>query len=227
MAKQPLGKTLLRNVIRHTDAHNKIQEEMEMWKMDAGGSGERASEHDDRDARYWTQNCMNSKLKTLNGDIAASRSFIQRSLTGMKETVPKRRTGATKKSLSLSQKQACPNDPKNPHARRKRKRRKTRRENVRKQSARAAAMTAVTRKKNCQRRGLKVDIKTRKPAKKEAKTRTAARETVMTNMKVGLTKAKNANVSHTKTPTQGFTQKRRGKTGKQQVRSARAIVLQT
>uniref|UniRef100_A0A3Q3GE84 NKAP domain containing 1 n=1 Tax=Labrus bergylta TaxID=56723 RepID=A0A3Q3GE84_9LABR len=33
MAKQPLGKTLLRNVIRHTDAHNKIQEEMEMWKM--------------------------------------------------------------------------------------------------------------------------------------------------------------------------------------------------
>lgn len=33
MSKQPLGKTLLRNVIRHTDAHNKIQEEMEMWKM--------------------------------------------------------------------------------------------------------------------------------------------------------------------------------------------------
>ncbi|XP_017289269.1 uncharacterized protein NKAPD1 isoform X1 [Kryptolebias marmoratus] len=33
MSKQPMGKTLLRNVIRHTDAHNKIQEEMEMWKM--------------------------------------------------------------------------------------------------------------------------------------------------------------------------------------------------
>ncbi|KAM9319092.1 uncharacterized protein NKAPD1 [Pholidichthys leucotaenia] len=33
MAKHPMGKTLLRNVIRHTDAHNKIQEEMEMWKM--------------------------------------------------------------------------------------------------------------------------------------------------------------------------------------------------
>ncbi|XP_067363643.1 NKAP domain containing 1 [Channa argus] len=33
MSKQPIGKTLLRNVIRHTDAHNKIQEEMEMWKM--------------------------------------------------------------------------------------------------------------------------------------------------------------------------------------------------
>ncbi|XP_042342670.1 NKAP domain containing 1 [Plectropomus leopardus] len=82
MSKQPLGKTLLRNVIRHTDAHNKIQEEMEMWKMrdwevhgahrkhlsDAKSlSGqmhcdrvsnqprERVSEHDDRGARYWSR----------------------------------------------------------------------------------------------------------------------------------------------------------------------------
>uniref|UniRef100_A0A3Q4I188 NKAP domain containing 1 n=1 Tax=Neolamprologus brichardi TaxID=32507 RepID=A0A3Q4I188_NEOBR len=85
MSKQPLGKTLLRNVIRHTDAHNKIQEEIDMWKMrdweiqtsqrkdfsDAEGhmhcdrvsdqrrdfnrSRERASEHDDREARYWTR----------------------------------------------------------------------------------------------------------------------------------------------------------------------------
>ncbi|XP_008278858.1 uncharacterized protein NKAPD1 [Stegastes partitus] len=88
MAKQPLGKTLLRNVIRHTDAHNKIQEEMDMWKMrdweiqmshhkhlsdaecvrgrmhcdrvsdqpkDFSRSRERVSEHDDREARYWTR----------------------------------------------------------------------------------------------------------------------------------------------------------------------------
>ncbi|XP_067102561.1 NKAP domain containing 1 [Osmerus mordax] len=33
MAREPMGKVLLRNVIRHTDAHNKIQEESEMWKM--------------------------------------------------------------------------------------------------------------------------------------------------------------------------------------------------
>ncbi|XP_030633629.1 uncharacterized protein NKAPD1 [Chanos chanos] len=33
MSWVPLGKTLLRNVIRHTDAHNKIQEESEMWKL--------------------------------------------------------------------------------------------------------------------------------------------------------------------------------------------------
>ncbi|XP_024133790.1 uncharacterized protein NKAPD1 [Oryzias melastigma] len=88
MSKQTEGKTLLRNVIRHTDAHNKIQEEMEMWKMrgwemqmshqkqlpfkdnvrghmhcdrvsdppgDVSHSRERASQHDDREARYWTR----------------------------------------------------------------------------------------------------------------------------------------------------------------------------
>uniref|UniRef100_A0A8C2X530 Uncharacterized protein n=1 Tax=Cyclopterus lumpus TaxID=8103 RepID=A0A8C2X530_CYCLU len=81
MAKQPLGKTLLRNVIRHTGAHNKIQEEMEMWKTrnwevhtshdkhlgqmhcdrvsdqprDLSRSRERVSEHDDREARYWSR----------------------------------------------------------------------------------------------------------------------------------------------------------------------------
>ncbi|XP_072094658.1 LOW QUALITY PROTEIN: uncharacterized protein NKAPD1 [Mobula birostris] len=33
MARIPMGKVLLRNVIRHTDAHNKIQEESEMWKI--------------------------------------------------------------------------------------------------------------------------------------------------------------------------------------------------
>ncbi|XP_074535825.1 uncharacterized protein NKAPD1 isoform X2 [Halichoeres trimaculatus] len=96
MAKQPLGKTLLRNVIRHTDSHNKIQEEMEMWKMrgwevkmshhkhlsdaesvrrrlhcdrvpdhrrDIGGSGERASEHDDREARYWSRKLYEFEAK--------------------------------------------------------------------------------------------------------------------------------------------------------------------
>ncbi|XP_073674315.1 uncharacterized protein NKAPD1 isoform X1 [Garra rufa] len=33
MSKVSMGKVLLRNVIRHTDAHNKIQEESEMWKL--------------------------------------------------------------------------------------------------------------------------------------------------------------------------------------------------
>lgn len=94
MSRQPIGKTLLRNVIRHTDAHNKIQEEMEMWKMrewetqtsqrkhsSAAASmrghmhcdqeldpsrhigRSRLSEHDDREARYWTKQLYEFEAK--------------------------------------------------------------------------------------------------------------------------------------------------------------------
>ncbi|KAI4895580.1 hypothetical protein NFI96_015667, partial [Prochilodus magdalenae] len=48
MARVPMGKVLLRNVIRHTDAHNKIQEESEMWKlrdMERQTSSSHASKH--------------------------------------------------------------------------------------------------------------------------------------------------------------------------------------
>ncbi|XP_061828120.1 uncharacterized protein NKAPD1 [Nerophis lumbriciformis] len=76
MSKQTLGKKYLRNIIRHTDAHNKIQEETEMWKMrdmevnhvsdekttrghmhcDRMSYQSRvSSDHDDREARYWTR----------------------------------------------------------------------------------------------------------------------------------------------------------------------------
>ncbi|XP_049581261.1 uncharacterized protein NKAPD1 isoform X2 [Syngnathus scovelli] len=81
MSKQTLGKTLLRNVIRHTDAHNKIQEESEMWKLRGwevqmsnnshmsatktirgqmhcdrlSYQSRISSEHDDRETRYWTR----------------------------------------------------------------------------------------------------------------------------------------------------------------------------
>lgn len=92
MSKQTLGKTLLRNVIRHTDAHNKIQEETEMWKMrgwevemshpkhlsdgdsvrrrnhchrlsDPPRDQSRASEHDDREAHYWTRKLYEFEAK--------------------------------------------------------------------------------------------------------------------------------------------------------------------
>ncbi|XP_066518808.1 NKAP domain containing 1 [Hoplias malabaricus] len=48
MSRVPMGKVLLRNVIRHTDAHNKIQEESEMWKlrdMERQSSSAEASKH--------------------------------------------------------------------------------------------------------------------------------------------------------------------------------------
>ncbi|KAK5929520.1 hypothetical protein CgunFtcFv8_010745 [Champsocephalus gunnari] len=95
MSRQPLGKTLLRNVIRHTDAHNKIQEEMEMWKKRnyqvhtshnthfadtksergqmhcdrdqprdlSRGSRERGSEHDEKEARYWSRKLYEFEAK--------------------------------------------------------------------------------------------------------------------------------------------------------------------
>lgn len=76
-----MGKVLLRNVIRHTDAHNKIQEESEMWKLrdlerhapsthlpkhrgqlhcdrdldSEGAMRDRLSERDEKEARYWTR----------------------------------------------------------------------------------------------------------------------------------------------------------------------------
>ncbi|CAL8334924.1 unnamed protein product [Boreogadus saida] len=73
------GKFLLRNVLRHTDAHNKIQEEKEMWKMRGSQTQtpevstreaqrgnmhcdrvsdcpkSRPSEQDDQAARYWSR----------------------------------------------------------------------------------------------------------------------------------------------------------------------------
>ncbi|XP_051965522.1 uncharacterized protein NKAPD1-like [Xyrauchen texanus] len=93
MSKVPVGKVLLRNVIRHTDAHNKIQEESEMWKLrglerqtssthlpknrgrmhcdrhlDSEGStrdrlGERLSERDEEAARYWTRKLYEFEAK--------------------------------------------------------------------------------------------------------------------------------------------------------------------
>uniref|UniRef100_A0A3Q0REV3 NKAP domain containing 1 n=1 Tax=Amphilophus citrinellus TaxID=61819 RepID=A0A3Q0REV3_AMPCI len=78
MSKQSMGKTLLRNVIRHTDAHNKVRlgsisvckikvefimyikghmhcDRVSDQRRDFSRSRERASEHDDRETRYWTR----------------------------------------------------------------------------------------------------------------------------------------------------------------------------
>ncbi|CAI5795344.1 Uncharacterized protein PODLI_1B003105 [Podarcis lilfordi] len=59
MSRVPLGKVLLRNVIRHTDAHNKIQEESEMWKI-------REMEKQNKDIQW-------GKEKRLLPDCSSSR----------------------------------------------------------------------------------------------------------------------------------------------------------
>ncbi|XP_077467117.1 uncharacterized protein NKAPD1 isoform X1 [Stigmatopora argus] len=61
MSRQTIGKTLLRNVIRHTDAHNKIQEETEMWKL-----------------RGWEVQKSNHSHVSATGTIRYKRSFIMK-----------------------------------------------------------------------------------------------------------------------------------------------------
>ncbi|XP_019366153.1 PREDICTED: uncharacterized protein C11orf57 homolog isoform X1 [Gavialis gangeticus] len=59
MSRVPLGKVLLRNVIRHTDAHNKIQEESEMWKI--------------REWEKQTQETYERKQRRILSDTSSSR----------------------------------------------------------------------------------------------------------------------------------------------------------
>ncbi|XP_060107732.1 uncharacterized protein NKAPD1 [Heteronotia binoei] len=59
MSRVPLGKVLLRNVIRHTDAHNKIQEESEMWKI--------------REIEKQTEDVYRGKQKSLFSNSSSSR----------------------------------------------------------------------------------------------------------------------------------------------------------
>ncbi|XP_077313035.1 uncharacterized protein NKAPD1 isoform X2 [Lithobates pipiens] len=59
MSRVPLGKVLLRNVIRHTDAHNKIQEETEMWKireMEKHTDSHRTKKRASPDLNRWDHN---------------------------------------------------------------------------------------------------------------------------------------------------------------------------
>ncbi len=105
-----------------------------------------------------------------------------------------------------------------------------RRKSGRKWFARAAVMTAVTPKTSRGGKGLKVDIKPRKLLKPGGERRTAAQGTVMMKKKGtdGLTVAKSESRTPTETRTQGRTQRSRGeKTGKQLVRRAHMIVLET
>ncbi|XP_054901527.1 NKAP domain containing 1 isoform X1 [Poeciliopsis prolifica] len=130
MAKQPLGKTLLRNVIRHTDAHNKIQEEMEMWKMrdweiqasdhkhlpsadimrggmhcdrvsdhprNTSAGRERVSEHDDREARYWTRRLY--EFEAGDPDRWGH--------SGFKELYPEEFDSESDKSVAMKKKRRC------------------------------------------------------------------------------------------------------------------------
>ncbi|XP_037697359.1 uncharacterized protein NKAPD1 isoform X2 [Choloepus didactylus] len=71
MSRVPLGKVLLRNVIRHTDAHNKIQEESDMWKI-------RELEKQMEDAYHGTKRKMlpsSSRMRSDGFDEESQRDY--------------------------------------------------------------------------------------------------------------------------------------------------------
>lgn len=70
MSGVPIGKILLRNVIRHTDAHNKIQEESEMWKQ-----------------RQWEKQPTHfPSTESIRGSMHCDRVSESRSKTGRRES---------------------------------------------------------------------------------------------------------------------------------------------
>lgn len=153
--------------------------------------------------------------------------FIYFLLSPVKK-VQLQRLGATKRR-SPSLKQAHQNNQRNPlERRRRRKRRNLKVRSVRRRRARAAVMTAVLQKTDREwRRG---KVKTINIQKSGEMRRAASRTAVMTKRrrKEGLPITKNESRPLTETPTQGWIwRKRGGGTGKQQMRRARVIVLQT
>uniref|UniRef100_A0A8C9ZAY5 NKAP domain containing 1 n=2 Tax=Sander lucioperca TaxID=283035 RepID=A0A8C9ZAY5_SANLU len=202
MSKQPLGKTLLKNVIRHTDAHNKIQEEMEMWKMrnwevhtshpkhlsdtksvrgqmhcdrvsdrprDLSRSRERVSEHDDREARYWSRKLYefeandpdrwgHSGFKELYPEEFESDSEKNSATKKIRRHKMKKSKSATEASLSKRSKKSS----------RKKKKKKNEEEKRKKCSSSDSSSDDSSATKDKQRRKR---TKSRHKNKKAAKTR--------------------------------------------------------
>uniref|UniRef100_A0A672FYR9 NKAP domain containing 1 n=1 Tax=Salarias fasciatus TaxID=181472 RepID=A0A672FYR9_SALFA len=162
MAKQPMGKTLLRNVIRHTDAHNKIQEEMEMWKMrdwevqmshhkqghmhcdrvsgehpDLGRGSERMSEHDDREARYWTRKLYDFEANDPDrwGHSGFKELYPEEFESDGEKHRASKKTGHRKLKKSKSDTEACLSKRSKKASRKKKKKKKKRGEEEKRRKA--------------------------------------------------------------------------------------------
>ncbi|XP_028320716.1 uncharacterized protein NKAPD1 [Gouania willdenowi] len=136
MSKQSIGKTLLRNVIRHTDAHNKIQEEMDMWKMrdwetqrsrpqnlsdpaclrhmhcdrvPGDLSQSRVSEHDDRESRYWSRKLYEFEAKDPDrwGHSGFKELYPEEFESDSEKSCDIKSSGHRKLKKSKTNKQAC------------------------------------------------------------------------------------------------------------------------
>ncbi|KAK2912349.1 hypothetical protein Q8A73_006462 [Channa argus] len=238
MSKQPIGKTLLRNVIRHTDAHNKIQEEMEMWKMrdweiqtshnkqildtecvrgrmhcdrvpdqsrGLSRSRERDSEQDNREAWYWTRKLYEFEAGDPDrwGHSGFRELYPEEFESDSKKNSSTKKIGRYKMKKSKSDTEATLSKHSKKSSRKKKKKKKKKDEEKRK-------------KAKCSSSDDSSDDSS--PTKdKQRRKRTKSRHK----------NKKNRNRTPTKTQTRGWTQKRRGKIGKPQVRRAHMTVLQT
>ncbi|KAG7243155.1 hypothetical protein INR49_016530, partial [Caranx melampygus] len=269
MSKQPLGKTLLRNVIRHTDAHNKIQEEMEMWKMrgwemqmshnkhfpdaecvrgrmhcdrvpdearDLGRGRERVSEHDDREARYWTRKLYEFEDKDPDrwGHSGFKELYPEEFESDSEKIKATKKIGRHKLKKSKSDTEASLSKHSKKSSRKKKKKKKKKEEDIQRKKAKCSSSdnssdnSSVAKDKQ-RRKRTKSRHKDKKVQNPEKERTTAAQGTVtMKKGKNGLAVAKSENRIPTKTQTRGQIQKRRvGKTGKQPGRRAQTILLLT
>ncbi|XP_047450279.1 NKAP domain containing 1 [Mugil cephalus] len=211
MSKQSLGKTLLRNVIRHSDAHNKIQEEMEMWKMRdwekqtssrkqlsdtecvrrhlhcdrvpderESVSRSRVSEHDDREARYWTRQLY--EFEATNPDRWGH--------SGFKELYPEEfesdseKDGSSKKigrhkiKKSKSDTEACLSKHSKKSSRKKKKKKKKKgEEEKRKKGERSSSECSSDDSRDIKDKHKRKRTKSRHKNKKAAKTRGRGEDT--------------------------------------------------
>lgn len=169
MTKQPLGKTLLRNVIRHTGAHNKIQEEIEMWKMrdwevhtsqhkhlsadtsmrghmhcdrvsdqskHIGRSREQISEHDDREARYWTRKLYEFEANDPDRwGHSGFKELYPEEFNSDSESSGSKKTGSNKMKKSKSGKEASISKRSKKSSRKKKKKKKKKEEEGKRKKA--------------------------------------------------------------------------------------------
>ncbi|KAI3354169.1 hypothetical protein L3Q82_018706 [Scortum barcoo] len=200
MSKQPLGKTLLKNVIRHTDAHNKIQEEIEMWKMrgletqmshqrhlsdtecvrgrmhchrvpdqprELSRGRDRVSEHDDREARYWTRKLY--EFESNDPERWGHSGFKELYPEEFESDSEKKKTGRrkTKKSKSDTDASLSKRSKKSSQKKKKKKKKKDEEEKRKKaESSSSSDDSGATKDKQRKKR-----TKSRHKNKKTAKTR--------------------------------------------------------
>ncbi|XP_013883413.1 uncharacterized protein NKAPD1 [Austrofundulus limnaeus] len=199
MSKQPMGKTLLRNVIRHTDAHNKIQEEMEMWKMrdwevqmsrhkhfpdtdsvrgqmhcdrvpDLSRNRSRVSEHDDREARYWTRKLYEFEASDPDrwGHSGFKELYPEEFESDNEKSRAAKKTGGHKMKKSKSDTEACllKRSKKSSRKKKKKKKKKSGNEKRKKDESSSSDVSADDRNDTKDKQKKKTRTKSRHKNKK-------------------------------------------------------------